>query len=177
MEYIDVLNRAGERLGLQKSKVDVHRDGDWHKTVHVWCINDRGEILMQKRAEDKLNFPNYWDISVAGHISTGESPLMGALREIEEEIGVEAHEDDLDYVTTLPQEFVLHNGGYIDRELCAIYVMSLNKEIKDLAIQHEELSELKWISLRELRKWVEEKREDLLPHGEEYMVVFKQLGV
>jgi isopentenyldiphosphate isomerase len=177
MEYIDIVNKNGERLGLQKTKAEVHCDGDWHKTVHIWCINDKGEVLMQRRAADKVNFPNYWDISVAGHVDAHEQPVTSALREIREEIGISAEEDDLRYIGTVTQQFVLHEGTYIDNELCVIYLLKLNKELRELSMQVEELSALEWVPLTTLKAWVIEGRSDLLPHQEEYSLVFAELGI
>lgn len=177
MEYLDVVNKSGERLGLQKLKADVHRDGDWHKTVHVWCLNDEGEVLIQRRAADKVNFPNFWDISVAGHIDSGETAIEAALREVYEEIGANIKEGNLRYLATVPQQFVLRDGAYVDNELCVIYLLTFNRRIAELTMQEEEVAELKWISLTELKKWVEEKREDLFPHDEEYKLVFKELAI
>lgn len=177
MEYIDIVNKDGERLGLEKSKAEVHRDGDWHKTVHIWCINDKQEVLLQRRAADKVNFPNYWDISVAGHVDAHEQPIASALREIKEEIGISVEEKELRYVGTVPQQFVLHEGKYIDNELCVIYLLSLNKELSELSMQIEELSALEWVPLAMLKAWVEEGRSDLFPHKEEYHLIFQKLGI
>ena len=86
-EYIDIINKeTGENTGEKKLKSEVHRDGLWHKTAHIWCINSKKEILLQHRSKDKKNFPNMWDISVAGYISSGEDSKTGAIREIKEEI-------------------------------------------------------------------------------------------
>lgn len=177
MEYIDIVNSKGERLGLQKTKAEVHRDGDWHKTVHIWCINGKEEVLMQRRAADKVNFPNFWDISVAGHVDNGEHPIESALREVKEEIGISVAEEDLHYLGTVPQQFILHEGTYIDNELCVIYLVTLNKELSELTMQTEELSALDWVPLTTLKQWVTEGREDLLPHAEEYALVFKEQGI
>lgn len=174
-ENIDIINKeTGENTGEVKLKSEVHRDGLWHKTVHIWCINSRGEILLQHRSKEKKNFPDMWDISVAGHISSGESSEQGALREIKEEIGIDILVSDLKYLGTVVQEFVLNNGTYFDNELNDIYIFKLGND-KDLKIQEEELDQLKWISIMEFEKWVAEKRLDLVPHESEYVILFKYL--
>jgi len=174
-ENIDIINKeTGENTGEVKFKSEVHKDGLWHKTVHVWCVNSKGEILLQHRSKDKKNFPDMWDISVAGHISSGESSEQGALREIKEEIGIDISVSDLKYLGTVVQEFVLNNGTYIDNELNDVYIFKL-EDNKDLKIQEEELDQLKWISIMEFEKWVTEKRSDLVPHESEYAILFKHL--
>ena len=60
-------------------RVDVHRDGDYHRAVHVWIYSESThELLLQKRADCKESWPGQWDISSAGHISAGDSSLVTA---------------------------------------------------------------------------------------------------
>ena len=46
-EYFDILDENGKKTGKTKLRKEVHKDGDWHKAVHVWIINDKNEILLQ----------------------------------------------------------------------------------------------------------------------------------
>lgn len=58
---------------------EVHRDGDYHRAVHVWIYSEStGELLLQRRADCKDSWPGQWDISSAGHISAGDSSLFSA---------------------------------------------------------------------------------------------------
>ncbi|KAK8965752.1 Nudix hydrolase 3 [Platanthera guangdongensis] len=57
----------------------VHRDGDYHRSVHVWIYSESTqELLLQRRADCKDSWPGLWDISSAGHISAGDSSLITA---------------------------------------------------------------------------------------------------
>lgn len=59
---------------------DVHRDGDYHRAVHVWIYAESTqELLLQQRADCKDSWPGLWDISSAGHISAGDSSLVSAM--------------------------------------------------------------------------------------------------
>ncbi|KAB2061785.1 hypothetical protein ES319_A10G109300v1 [Gossypium barbadense] len=83
VEYLDVLTKIGKKIskkiGGSKPRGDVHRDGDYHKAVHVWIFTESTqELLLQKRADCKDSWPGLWDISSAGHISTGDSSLITA---------------------------------------------------------------------------------------------------
>lgn len=63
---------------------DVFGNGILHGASHVWIWRkDNGtlEILLQKRAPNKRTWPNRYDVSAAGHIDLGETPLDAALRE------------------------------------------------------------------------------------------------
>lgn len=59
---------------------DIHRDGDYHRAVHVWIYAESTqELLLQRRADCKDSWPGQWDISSAGHISAGDSSLVSAM--------------------------------------------------------------------------------------------------
>ncbi|KAG6535707.1 hypothetical protein ZIOFF_000730 [Zingiber officinale] len=78
-EHLDVLTKTGEKTGVSKPRSLVHRDGDYHRAVHVWIYSESTqELLLQKRADCKASWPAKWDISSAGHISSGESSLLTA---------------------------------------------------------------------------------------------------
>ena len=40
--------------------------------VHVCIFNSKGEMLIQKRADDIVRWPGYWDVSVGGGASAGD---------------------------------------------------------------------------------------------------------
>ena len=40
-ELFDVLNDSGERTETTKRRGDIHRDGDWHASVHIWIARRR----------------------------------------------------------------------------------------------------------------------------------------
>lgn len=63
MEYLDVLDEQGNLTGIKKPRKQVHMDGDWHRTIHVWIVNEKGEILLQRRCATKDSFPNMLDVS------------------------------------------------------------------------------------------------------------------
>ena len=92
-EYFDVLSPEGDLIGLKKLRSEVHRDGDWHRTIHCWVYR-KGELLLQLRGPNQEANPNKWDISCAGHISAGEDMWIGAIRELEEELGLKCIETE-----------------------------------------------------------------------------------
>ena len=88
MEYIDIYDENNNPLEKSKEKTQAHEEMDFHRTAHIWIINDNKELLLQKRSANKKSHPNCWDISGAGHIRAGENVLDGAIRELREELGV-----------------------------------------------------------------------------------------
>ena len=98
MEYIDIFDENNNPMGKIKEKTKAHEEGNFHRTAHIWIINGKKELLLQKRSATKKSHPNCWDISGAGHIRAGESVIEGAIRELKEELGIEANENDLRFI-------------------------------------------------------------------------------
>ena len=170
MEYIDIFDENNNPIGEKKEKQQAHEDGNFHRTVHVWIINDKNELLLQKRSATKKTHPNCWDISGAGHIKAGETISDGAIRELKEELGVEIEEKDLQYITTIKSTKNPKN-----MEFQYVYLLKCNKKIEEYIFEDGEVSDVKYIFYKDLEKMVEEKVEGLLIHVEEYKSLFKYI--
>jgi isopentenyldiphosphate isomerase len=85
-ELLDVFDEQGVRLGV-RTRQDAHREGLWHRCLHLWVVTERDEVLLQRRARTKAAWPGRLDATAAGHLTAGERVLDG-LREAEEELGV-----------------------------------------------------------------------------------------
>lgn len=173
MELIDILDDEGNKTGIIKSKLEVHKQGLWHQVAHIWCVNSNNEILLQHRSKLMENYPDMWDISVAGHISSGEELISAAIREIKEEIGLDLNPAELKLIGTVKKETVSNNETYFDNEFDNIYLVKIDLAINQLRLQEEEVEALSWVPIIEFKKMVAEKRPDLVPHAEEYEILFK----
>lgn len=58
MEVLDILDKNGNRTGEVKPRKEVHSNGDWHKGFHIWIINSKKELLIQRRSPNKDVYPN-----------------------------------------------------------------------------------------------------------------------
>ena len=59
-ELLVRVDRDDNALGTV-ARSEAHRDGVWHRAVHVIVWDRRGRILLQKRAAAKASFPGFWD--------------------------------------------------------------------------------------------------------------------
>lgn len=88
-EQFDLVDEQGNPTGQVAERKTAHALGLRHRTAHIWVVR-RGEygmqVLLQKRSAQKESFPGRYDTSAAGHIHAGDTPLMSALRELEEEL-------------------------------------------------------------------------------------------
>lgn len=175
MEYFDLLDENGNSLGETKSREEVHRDGDWHKAVHIWIVNDNGDLIIQKRSKDKLTNPNMWTTSTSGHLSAGDIPINGAIRELEEEIGLFTDEESLEYLFTIKEHTIHNNGMLINNEIIDVFLINENIDITKLKLQVEEVSEVKYISYLEFEKMVNSNSPELVQHKELHQKLLETL--
>ena len=155
MEYIDIFDENNNPTGQIKEKGKAHEEGDFHRTAHVWIINDKNELLLKKRSANKKSHPNCWDISGA---------------ELKEELGVKAKEKDLQYIATIKSTKNPKN-----MEFAYVYLLRCNKKIEEYTFEDDEVSEVKYVLYKNLEKMVEEKAEGLLIHKEEFEKLFQYI--
>lgn len=165
-ELIDIVNLQGEPTGNACLKSFAHQNGILHASVHIWFYAENQKILIQKRKEDKDTFPNLWDVSVAGHIASGEDPKSAAVREVKEEIDLTIDQEDLISIGIFEEKHH-HPNRMIDYEIHHIYLAKLNCAITELTPQKEEVSDLKLIDIQELEKNYTDD-ETYVPHNHEY---------
>lgn len=175
-EAIDVLDASGDFTGRVKLKSDVHRDGDWHRSVHVWIVTPDGRFLLQKRAATKQSHPNLWDISAAGHISAGEGSVVSAVREIEEELGLSVAPEELRLVAQSRIEWSLNEGRFLENEFHDIYMVRRDVDIGSLRLQASEVDDARLVTIDELRALAERRDASLVPHWHEYELMLRLLS-
>lgn len=170
-EYFDILDENGNKTGKSKLRSEVHRDGDWHKAVHIWIINNTGDILLQRRCATKDSNPNKLDISSAGHLSAGDDSLTGALRELKEELNLDVKPEDLQFIKTLKRSS-RYTETFINNEFDDLYIVRTDKKIDDMKFQEEEISEIMFVPYKKFKEMVNNKQPDLLRHDDEFEILF-----
>jgi len=149
-EYLDILDKLGKPTGEICLKSEAHKRGYFHPTVHVWFYTKKREILLQKRGSKKQTFPNLWDVSVAGHVSTGEAIEDAALREVKEEVGIEIKKSQLVKID-VRKNVNLHPNGVKDCEFQHVFLVELNVPFDKLKMQKEEVDDLRLFLIKELQ--------------------------
>ena len=175
MEYLDILDENGNKTGEKKSRRDVHSKGYWHKGVHIWIINSKKELLVQRRSANKDVYPNKLYISVAGHPVSGEDEIEGIKREFKEEIGIELNKNKLKYLFTFAQKVVENDGKFLDNQFYDVYLVEMDLDIKKLKLQEDEVSDVMNIYYKDFEKMIENKNKDIVNHPEEWKRLFEIL--
>ena len=143
-EPFDVVRADGKPTGVVKLRGQIHRDGDWHRALHVWVagIDEAGSpfLMFQRRSPRKDTWPNRYDATVGGHYRAGES-FVDAVREIEEEIGISP--DGL-VLRPLGVRVCANEAepGIVDRELQDVYLLRDDRPLEAYRPHPAELAAL-----------------------------------
>ncbi len=140
-ELRDLYDINSNKTNLTYHKGDVIPDGYYPMVVMVVIRNSNGRFLMQKRVEEK---GGDWGVT-GGHPKSGESPIQGIITEVKEELGLDFKEED----------FTLYDEGCDGKDCYKMYFVNKDIDIKDITIQEEELSEVRWFTMDELKHMVE----------------------
>jgi isopentenyldiphosphate isomerase len=82
IELFDVVDDRDTVIGTTDKKA-AHMSGALHRVVAVFVFTQSGELYIQEHTRD-----GKWDHSVGGHVKKGESYDEAAVREAQEELGI-----------------------------------------------------------------------------------------
>lgn len=132
------------------TKQDYYDQGLIHRIVRIFLLNKKGELLIQKRSQNRPYLPNKWDQSAAGHVDVGEEYETAAKRELEEEVGIK--DVTLKSIGKIYTEET--DEPQIKKRFNTLYIGNYDGEVY---LDPEEVSETKWIATKDLDLWIKEK--------------------
>ena len=88
-ELVDVIDDSDHVIG-QARRHDVRCKNLRHRGAYVLVFNTSGQLFVHRRTMTKDVFPGHWDVAVGGVLNAGEDYDEGAMRELREELGVDA---------------------------------------------------------------------------------------
>ena len=89
-------------IGIME-KIEVHQKALLHRAFSVFIFNSKGEMLLQKRANNKYHSPGLWTNACCSHPSPGQDTLEAATKRLQEEMGfTTAIEKVFDFIYKAP---------------------------------------------------------------------------
>jgi isopentenyldiphosphate isomerase len=157
--------------GQTVTKADSRAKGVLHAASHVWIWRKTSagpQVLLQKRSAHMQTWPNYLDISAAGHINPGEDPITAALRETKEEIGLDLQSEDLQVIHTY--KAYITTEAFIENEFQFIYLVQFPESAQpSFTMQQGEVDSLIWKDFSDFKREVlDPETTHYVPHGDLY---------
>ena len=146
MELVDVLNKQKELTGKTVDKHEVP-EGFYRLSVHIWIINDNGDLLLQQRLSTAHKFPNAWS-NTGGAVQAGESSIEGAIRELKEELGIDVSKEELEFIASYKRP----------KDYADVWLLNKNIDIDDITIAEDEVQNVKWATMQEFEEMLANKK-------------------
>lgn len=139
MEVWDLFDEARKPLNKQHIRGEEMMPGEYHIVVEIFSFNKDGKLLVTQRDSAKTH-PLLWECT-GGSVTAGETSLIGAVRELEEETGLLAGEQELHLIGSLKKEYY-----FLDSYL---WKSPKKLELTDLKLQAGEVCGAKFVTLAE----------------------------
>ena len=158
MEQVILVDENDNEVGVME-KMAAHKEGLLHRAFSVLLFNSKGELLLQKRADDKYHSAGLWTNTCCSHPIPGETIESAAQRRLKQEMGI-------DLLPEFVFKFIYRtelNGGLTEHELDYV-LLGIYEGEPDA--NPDEVSDWKYVDLESVRK-------ELKSHPEKYTHWFK----
>ena len=139
MELVDIVDENNKLTGQIEERWVAYEKGLWRRTVSCWIMNEKGEVLLQKRTANKIRNPNKW-AKTGGQVEAKETVEEAIYREVKEELGIEIPKEQIKVVD-------IHKSDNKNRRFAYNFIFLVNYKINDYILQKEEVAEVKYVTI------------------------------
>ena len=134
MEFNDVYDENRNLTGKVHKRGTPWQPGEYGLVVCVWVYDGRGHLLLTRRAKGK-SFAGTWENS-GGAAKAGETSLQAVARELFEETGIQAEEEEFELLDTDKERNIFYDHYCLKRRI----------PLKDIVLQPGETDDVMWAS-------------------------------
>ena len=141
--HVILVNEKDEWIGTCE-KLEAHKSGQLHRAFSIFIFNQKGEMLLHKRALNKYHSGGLWTNACCSHPMPGESTLQAAHRRLKEALGFDCPLQNL---------FTLRYKSSVGNDLIENEYDHIYKGIYDGSIHanEEEVMDYEFVALDELK--------------------------
>ncbi len=145
-EYVVLVDENDKEIGIEKKAIVHTSKTPLHRAFSLFLFNDKNELLLQQRSNEKTAWPLVWSNSCCGHPLPGESYKNAVLRRTCYELGIKLYslKKLSDYM------YCFTKDGIMENEICPVFVGFYDDMIRPNPL---EVASVKWISWKD---WLEE---------------------
>lgn len=151
MEHVILVNENDQELGSME-KMEAHEKGILHRAFSIFLFDEKGEMLLQRRAKSKYHSGGLWTNTCCSHPRPNESTLDAAKRRLKEEMGIDADVKkifDFKYRAELDMDLIEHEFDHV----------FFGKYSGAIFLNKEEVEDYKYLSINELKADLEKNPE------------------
>lgn len=151
-EMVILVDENDKEIGIEE-KMKAHQEGKLHRAFSIFVFNTNGEMLLQRRANNKYHSGGLWANTCCSHPKPGESIEQAAHRRLKEELGFDCELKELShfiYKTKLDHDLTEHEFDHV-------LIGKYDGEIKP---NKNEVDEIMWINIDDLKKEIEKHSEN-----------------
>jgi len=130
-----------------------HADGRLHRETSVLIVNPKNEILVQERSDS-----GHLDYSASGHFPFDEDYLDGAIREVQEELGLNIPKSKF---VKISKHRINYSGRYVNNRFITLWEVRRDYKIEDMKIDPSEVKSVKYMTIPELKKVIKDKPDSM----------------
>ena len=134
MEFNDIYDENRNLTGRVHQRGTPWNPGEYGLVVCVWVYDGRGHILLTRRAKGK-SFAGTWENS-GGAAQAGETSRQAIVRELFEETGIRAAEEDFELLDTEVERNTIYD----------FYCLMRSVPLKDIVLLPGETDDVQWAS-------------------------------
>ena len=134
MEWNDVYDENRNLTGKVHKRGTPWNPGEFGLVVCVWVYDGKGRILLTRRAKGK-SFAGTWENS-GGAAKAGETSRQAIARELFEETGIRAGEDEFELLDTDRDRNTFYD----------FYCLKRDVALKDIVLLPGETDDVQWAS-------------------------------
>jgi len=157
-EFVILVDSNDKPIGREK-KVKCHLpNGKLHRAFTALIFDNDGNLMLTKRAKEKMLWPGDWDGTFASHPRESETYVSSAERRMPEELGIESK---VDYLNKFEYHVPYKDIGS-ENEVCGTLMGIIEHTTKVKKIEGE-IDEIKWISSKKLQEEMKNAPEIFCP--------------
>ena len=139
MEFNDIYDENRNLTGRTHRRGTPWQPGEYGLVVCVWVYDGRGHLLLTRRAKEK-SFAGTWENS-GGAARAGETSRQAIVRELYEETGIQAEEEEFELLSTQRDRNTFYE----------FYCLKRQVRLKDIRLQPGETDDVMWASFGKVR--------------------------
>ncbi len=146
LEFNDIYDEHRHPTGRRHRRGTRWRKGEFGLVVCVWVYDGNGNLLLTRRAPEK-SFPGTWENS-GGAVKAGESSRQAIARELFEETGILAAEEEFELLESSQEGNIFYD----------YYCLRRAFPLEDVKLLPGETDDAKWVSMEECYQMVQSRQ-------------------